>query len=169
MPMSEENYIFPPYDEEIATIIKKFGGERMETYQGNDIRPLWDLKGEGLNWSFKYLYAAPKLEKIVHAVQSYRDKLMVYGTIIWPDDKHALPIFSAFWAKSPPDNLTQRKLCAAYPCTLQPVVWNQVSGEAAHDYKTESIPIILFEPPDNLHSPSSTLLLISHCATAAQS
>ena len=98
--MSEENYIFPPYDEEIADIIKKFGGERMETYGGKDITPLWDLKGEGLNWSFKYLYAAPKLEKIVHAVQSYRDKLMVYGTIIWPDDKHALPVFSAFWAES---------------------------------------------------------------------
>ena len=97
--MSEE-YTFPPYDEDISTIIKKFGGERMETYNGEDVTPLWDLKGEGLEWSFKYLYSAPKLEKIVHVVQSYRDKLMVYGTIIWPDDTHALPIYSAFWAES---------------------------------------------------------------------
>jgi Ferredoxin-dependent bilin reductase len=97
--MSEE-YTFPPYDEEISKILKKFGGERMETYNGEDVTPLWDLKGEGLAWSFKYLYAAPKLEKIVHAVQSYKDKLMVYGTIIWPDDTHALPIYSAFWAES---------------------------------------------------------------------
>ena len=72
----------------------------METYNGEDVTPLWDLQGEGLAWSFKYLYAAPKLEKIVHAIQSYKDKLMVYGTIIWPDDTHALPIYSAFWAES---------------------------------------------------------------------
>jgi len=97
--MSEE-YTFPAYDEEISKILKKFGGERMETYNGEDVTPLWDLKGEGLAWSFKYLYAARKLEKIVHAVQSYKDKLMVYGTIIWPDDTHALPIYSAFWAES---------------------------------------------------------------------
>jgi len=97
--MSEE-YTFPSYDEDIGKILKKFGGERMETYDGEDITPLWDLKGEGLAWSFKYLYAAPKFEKIVHAVQSYKDKLMVYGTIIWPDDTHALPIYSAFWAES---------------------------------------------------------------------
>jgi hypothetical protein len=95
-----EEYTFPPYDEDISTLIKKFGGERMETYNGEDVTPLWDLKGEGLEWSFKYLYSAPKLEKIVHVVQSYRDKLMVYGTIIWPDDTHALPIYSAFWAES---------------------------------------------------------------------
>jgi len=97
--MSEE-YTFPSYDEDIGKILKKFGGERMETYNGEDITPLWDLKGEGLAWSFKYLYAAPKLEKIVHAVQSFKDKLMVYGTIIWPADTHALPIYSAFWAES---------------------------------------------------------------------
>lgn len=98
--MSEEEYTFPPYDEEITKMIKKFGGERMETYQGEDVTPLWDLKGEGLEWSFKHMYKAPKLEKIVHVVQSYRDKLMVYGTIIWPDDQHALPIYSDFWAES---------------------------------------------------------------------
>ena len=46
--MSEEEYTFPPYDEEITKMIKKFGGEKMETYQGEDVTPLWDLKGEGL-------------------------------------------------------------------------------------------------------------------------
>jgi len=97
--MSEE-YSFPPYDEEINNALKKFGGKRMETYDGEDVTPLWDLKGEGLPWSYKYLYAAPKLEKIALSVQSYRDKLMTYMTIFWPDDKHALPIFSAFWAES---------------------------------------------------------------------
>lgn len=95
-----EPYTFPPYEEEINSILKKFGGERMETYNGEDVTPLWDLKGEGLPWSYKYLYAAPKLEKIVTAVQSYRDKLMTYMTIIWPDDQHALPVYSAFWAES---------------------------------------------------------------------
>jgi len=95
-----QEYTFPAYDEEMSTILKKFGGKRMKMYEGKDITPLWNLKGEGLEWSFKHLYSAPKLEKIVHAVQSYRDKLMVYGTIIWPDDAHALPIYSAFWAES---------------------------------------------------------------------
>ncbi len=96
--MSEE-YTFPAYDETIFKIVEKFGGERMKTYNGEDVTPLWDLKGNGLAWSYKHLYKAPKLEKIVHAVQSYKDKLMIYGTIIWPDDKHALPIYSAFWAE----------------------------------------------------------------------
>jgi hypothetical protein len=95
-----EAYTFPPYEEEINSILKKFGGERMETYNGEDVTPLWDLKGEGLPWSYKYIYAAPKLEKVVMAVQSYRDKLMTYMTIIWPDDQHALPVYSAFWAES---------------------------------------------------------------------
>jgi len=97
------DFVYKDFDfltEEITKMIKKFGGERMETYQGEDVTPLWDLKGEGLNWSFKHMYSAPKLEKIVHVVQSYRDKLMVYGTIIWPDDQHALPIYSDFWAES---------------------------------------------------------------------
>jgi hypothetical protein len=26
----------------------------MRTYQGEDITPLWDLKGEGLLWSYNY-------------------------------------------------------------------------------------------------------------------
>ena len=95
-----EEYSFPPYEEEIKNLLDKFGGERMETYKGEDITPLWDLKGEGLPWSYKYLYTAPKLEKIVFAVQSFRDKLMSYGASIWPDDEHALPIFSSYWAES---------------------------------------------------------------------
>ena len=95
-----EEYSFPPFEEEIKNLLGKFGGERMETYQGEDITPLWDLKGEGLPWSYKYLYTAPKLEKIVFAVQSFRDKLMSYGASIWPDDEHALPIFSTYWAES---------------------------------------------------------------------
>jgi len=97
--MSEE-YSFPPYEEEINKVLKKFGGKRMETYNGKDITPLLDLKGEGLPWSYKYLYATPKLEKIAISVQSYREKLITYMTIIWPDNEHALPIYSAFWAES---------------------------------------------------------------------
>ena len=50
--MSEEEYTFPPYDEEITKMIKKFGGERMETYQGEDVTPLWDLKGERVGVEF---------------------------------------------------------------------------------------------------------------------
>lgn len=95
-----EQYSFPPYKEEISKVLKKFGGKLMETYNGQDITPLWDLKGKGLPWSHKYLYAAPKLEKIAIAVQSFRDKLMTYMSIIWPDNEHALPIFSSFWAES---------------------------------------------------------------------
>jgi hypothetical protein len=85
-----EAYSFPPFEEEMKKIVDKFGGKRMETYRGEDITPLWDLKGEGLPWSYKYLYTAPKLEKIVFAVQSFRDKLMSYATGIWPDDVHHL-------------------------------------------------------------------------------
>jgi hypothetical protein len=51
-------------------------------------------------WSHKYLYAVPKLEKIVFGVQSFRDKLLSYTTMIWPDDEHALPIYSFYWAES---------------------------------------------------------------------
>jgi hypothetical protein len=97
--MSEE-YSFPPYGDEILKAIESFGGTKMETYNGEDITPLWDLKGGPILWSWKYLYSAPKLEKIVVAVQSFRDKLMTYMTAIWPDDKHALPVFSSFWAES---------------------------------------------------------------------
>jgi len=31
-------------------ILDKFGGKRITTYQGEDITPLWDLKGEGIPW-----------------------------------------------------------------------------------------------------------------------
>ena len=43
----------------------------METYNGEDVTPLWDLKGGPLLWSYKYLYEAPKLEKIAITVQSF--------------------------------------------------------------------------------------------------
>ena len=95
-----EEYTFPPYAEEMQKIVDKFGGTKMETYQGEDVTPLWDMKGGGIAWSFKYLYAVPKLEKLLFSVQSYRDKLMTYTTIAWPDDAHALPIYSSFWAES---------------------------------------------------------------------
>jgi hypothetical protein len=95
-----EEYSFPPYGEELLKAIEKFGGTKMETYNGEDITPLWDLKGGAMLWSWKHLYAAPKLEKIVVAVQSFKDKLMTYMTAIWPDNEHALPIYSSFWAES---------------------------------------------------------------------
>jgi len=81
-------------------VIEKFGIEKLETYKGKDVTKLWDMKGGGMAWSYKYLYSAPKLEKIVCSVQSFRDKLMCYTTIIWPDDNHALPAYSSFWAES---------------------------------------------------------------------
>ena len=71
----------------------------METYQGEDITPLWDLKGKGLPWSHKHLYAAPKLGKIVFMVKSFRNKLMSYGTSICdiPYMEHYLePLEDAF-------------------------------------------------------------------------
>ncbi len=40
-----EEYGFPPYGEEMLKVLEKFGGTKMETYKGKDIRPLWDLKG----------------------------------------------------------------------------------------------------------------------------
>ena len=95
-----EEYSFPQYGEKVQAIIDIFGGTRLETYKGRDITPLWDLKGGPLLWSYKHLYAAPKLDKIAVTVQSFRDKLMTYATMIWPDDDHALPIFSSFWAES---------------------------------------------------------------------
>lgn len=95
-----DEYSFPPYQDTMQPLLAAFGGTRMESYRGLDVRPLWDLRGGSIPWSFKYLYAAPKLEKIVFSVQSYRDMLMTYTTLIWPDDSHALPIFSSFWAES---------------------------------------------------------------------
>lgn len=95
-----EDYTFPPYGEETAKIIEQFGGTKMTTYKGMDVTPLWDLKGGPILWSYKYLYAVPKLDKIAVTVQSFKDKLMCYALNIWPDDEHALPIFSSFWAES---------------------------------------------------------------------
>ena len=96
--MSEE-YTFPPYGEKVGGLIKEFGGTVMENYRGYDIRPLWDQKGEGYT-GFKYLYKAPKLEKIAFGIGHFREKLSSYALIIWPDDNHALPIYSSYWAES---------------------------------------------------------------------
>jgi len=94
-----EEYSFPPYMETIEEAIKVFGGERQTTYKGMDITPLWDLKGEGFS-SYKYLYKAPKFEKICIGFQNFRDMLMSYALMIFPDDEHSLPIFSSYWAEN---------------------------------------------------------------------
>jgi hypothetical protein len=95
-----ETYSFPKFEKTMMEVLKKFGGTKMETYNGEDITPLWNLKGGGLVWSFKYLYAAPKLEKIVITEQSFRDKLMSFALNIIPDNDHALPLYICFWAES---------------------------------------------------------------------
>ncbi len=95
-----EEYTFPPFKEEMEKLIEGFGGTMMENYQGHDIRPFWDLKKGAITSSFAYLYKAPKLEKIFFSIQRFRDKLDCYTLSIWPDDRHALPIYSAFWAES---------------------------------------------------------------------
>ena len=96
--MSEE-YVFPPYGEKVEELIKEFGGTVMETYRNYDIKPLWKQDGEGYT-GYKYLYKAPKIEKIAYGVGFFRDKLMSSALIIWPDDEHALPIYSSYWADS---------------------------------------------------------------------
>ncbi|MBI5375649.1 MAG: hypothetical protein HZA77_09450 [Candidatus Schekmanbacteria bacterium] len=96
--MSEE-YSFPPYMEVMEDAVKVFGGTRMESYNGKDIKPLWDLNGEGFK-SYKYLYKAPKLQKIVVGFQSFKEMLMSYAMMIWPDDEHDLPVFSSYWAEN---------------------------------------------------------------------
>jgi len=97
--MSEE-YSFPPFGKEVQKIVDLFGGEKMETYKGMDVTPLWDLTGGPILWSYKYMFKAPKIEKIVIAEQSFSDKLMSYMCIIWPEDEYALPVYSTFWAES---------------------------------------------------------------------
>ena len=96
--MSEE-YTFPPYAEKVQEAIKEFGGAVMEEYRGYDIKPLWDQKGEGFT-GFKYLYTAPKLEKIALGVGSFREKLASYSLTIWPEDDYALPVCAGYWAES---------------------------------------------------------------------
>ena len=71
----------------------------MDSYLGHDIRPFQNLIGKNME-SSKYVYKAPKLEKISTAVHNFKDMLMSYGVIIWPDDEHALPTFSSYWAES---------------------------------------------------------------------
>jgi len=100
--MSEE-YSFAPYIEKMEEALKEFGGTMMEEYRGHDVKTLWKQKGEGYS-GFKYLYKAPKLEKIALGFGIFREKLMSYATIIWPDDDHALPIYSAYWAESAKGN-----------------------------------------------------------------
>ena len=96
----EQEYTFPNYEQVMQELLAKFGAEKMDTYKGHDIIPLRDMKGKAMTSSYKYLYSAPKLEKIVFGVQCYRDKLMTYTTSIWPDEQYALPIYSSFWAES---------------------------------------------------------------------
>jgi hypothetical protein len=93
-------YSFPPFQEEIGKLVDRFGGTKMDSYKGHDISPFWDLTGGTITQSNSFLYDAPKLEKIVFSVQAYREKLMCYTLSIWPEDAHALPIFSHFWAES---------------------------------------------------------------------
>jgi hypothetical protein len=97
--MSEEQYSFPPYEEKMKEALKPFNGKIMDSYLGHDIRPFKNLKGKNME-SAKYLYKATKLEKISTAVHNFKGMLMSYGVIIWPDDKHALPTFSSYWAES---------------------------------------------------------------------
>ena len=97
--MSEENYTFPPYEEKIQEALKPFDAKQLDFYQGKDIRVFQSLKGKNME-SSKYLYEAPKLEKISYAVHNFKDMLMSYGVLIWPDDAHALPTFSSYWAES---------------------------------------------------------------------
>ncbi len=94
-----EEYSFPPYTEKVQEVLKEFGGTVMEEYRGYDIKPLWEQKGEGYT-GFKYLYRAPKLEKIAFGVGSFREKLMSYALMIWPEDDYALPLYSSYWAES---------------------------------------------------------------------
>jgi len=95
-----DDYSFPPFAREMHKVLEKFGGRRMETYNGEDITPLWNLQGGHLVSSYKYLYAAPKLDKIVITESCFSDKLMSYALNILPDDRHGLPIYVCFWAES---------------------------------------------------------------------
>ena len=113
--MSEE-YSFPPFGSEMKKIIETFGGELMKTYNGEDITPLWNLQGGGLVSSYKYLYSAPKLEKIVITESSFRDRLMSYALNILPDDRHALPIYICFWAESAKGSYFILDLCPTADC-----------------------------------------------------
>jgi hypothetical protein len=61
--MSEEQYTFPPYEEKMREALKPFNGEVVDSYKGMDVRPLQSLKGKNMD-SFKFLYKAPKLDKI---------------------------------------------------------------------------------------------------------
>lgn len=111
-----DKYSFPPFEQEMMKGVDKFGGTKMKTYNGKDITPLWDLKGGGLAWSFKYLYAAPKLEKIVITVQSFRDKMMIYGLNIFPDEDHALPIYIFTWVESAKGSFFILDFCPTADC-----------------------------------------------------
>jgi hypothetical protein len=95
-----EDYTFPNYEDNIRKLLDKFDAKLMPTYRGKDITGLHDSSGGMLTFSRKFLYSAPKLEKIVFGVQCYREKLMTYTCSIWPEDKYALPIYSSFWAES---------------------------------------------------------------------
>ncbi len=97
--MSEEKHTFPPYEEKMKKALKPFNAKVMDSYEGKDIRLLQNLKGRNME-SWKHLYKAPKLEKFTFAVHNFKDMLMSYGVLIWPDDEHALPAFSSYWAES---------------------------------------------------------------------
>jgi len=97
--MSKEQHTFPPYEEKMKEALKPFNLKVMDFYQGEDIRLFRDLKGKNME-SSKYLYKAPKLEKVTFAVHNFKGMLMSYGVIIWPDDDYSLPTFSSYWAES---------------------------------------------------------------------
>jgi len=111
-----QEYLFPSFYDEIIKVVDKFGGKKMEIYNGEDVTPLWDLKGGGLVWSFKYLYAVPKLDKIAITVQSFRDKLMIYGLNIFPADEYALPLFICTWVESAKGSFFLIDFCPTADC-----------------------------------------------------
>jgi len=97
--MAEEKHTFPPYEEKMKEALTPFNAKVLDSYEGKDLRLLQNLKGRNME-SCKHLYKAPKLEKFTFAVHNFKDMLMSYGVLIWPDDNHALPTFSSYWAES---------------------------------------------------------------------
>jgi hypothetical protein len=98
-----EQYNFPPVVERMEEALKAFDGELMDTYGGQDITVLRELKGKeegGITSSSRRLYKADKMEKIVFTTHRFKDKLLSCGVIVWPDDEHALPAYSLYWAES---------------------------------------------------------------------
>lgn len=84
-----------PYYQNIVETLKPLSPQRLTQYQGEDITQFEEIKIEMMTQDLR-AFKADKLKKIVTiTTEVMGGKIIVYGTIIIPEDDYPLPIFTS--------------------------------------------------------------------------